>query len=53
MRLGSTSLNVTNRSGGGGPLAAATPTPTYALSTDSTSVVRAGSNRHCYYPARC
>ena len=36
MRLGSTSLNVTNRSGGGGPLAAATPTPTYALSTDSS-----------------
>jgi hypothetical protein len=36
MRLGSTSLNVTNRSGGGGPLAAAAPTPTYSLTSNST-----------------
>jgi hypothetical protein len=39
MRLGATSLNVTNRSGGGG---SSSPTPTYSLSTDSS--VNEGSN---------
>ena len=39
MRLGATSLNVTNRSGGGG---SSSPTPTYSLSTNSS--VNEGSN---------